>query len=235
MHETEELTKELKIAGKIGKVRYHAIAGLFERAVRAEIKSVFDRHGNQILMAVQGVNLCAAGSTVNSSTAIGYLLEEFITRQLPADYCKMTGSTTVAAADFHFADTGQIELYVNLKAEKATRSNKAVCAAGKLTKLYARNSKPKLMLIFKVCYDIDVRESTIRIRDFAPVFLESFILGYRDNLRKDQRNWSKTYKPESGRLLVPEGGPYGIAAIPDPDVVHHFVVQELPQLLKSSG
>ena len=231
----DSLSNYIETVGTIGQAEYQKIAELFEEKVLEEISLIWKKHKKKLLMKLQGVKLCTEGSTVNSSTAIGYIVEEFIVKQLPKEYGKMDGSTTNAVADFYWNDKSKVELYVNLKVDKSGKSNNAICAPNKLINLYGGNKKPKLMLIFKIIYSINEQKSTLNIEDFKTVFLESFIMEYRVKVSKDNRNWSKVHKPESGRLQIPtHKSDAPIKDIPSPDKVNDFVSIELPELLKKN-
>jgi len=232
--ENRELLKQyIDEVNTIGQAEYQKIAELFKNAVMEDINKIWAKHKSSILMELERVKLCTQDSTINSSTAIGYILEEFIIKQLPKEYDRFNGSTTIAAADFFWKDKSKIELYVNFKADKGGKSNNAVCAANKLINLYSQNKKPKLMLILKSVYSIDENHSRIHIKDVRSVFLESFLFEYKNKVSKDNRNWSKEFNPTSGRLQVPNGkSNSSIKGIPHPDEVNKFISEELPELLR---
>ena len=233
MMKRDELISYIEKVKTIDKAEYQKIAELFKDAVMEDIGEIWEKHKHNILMELEKIKLCTKDSTINSSTAIGYILEEFIIKQLPQEYARFVGSTTIAAADFFWKDKSKIELYVNFKADKGGKSNNAVCAANKLINLYSQNKKPKLMLIFKSVYAINEEKSLINIEEIRSVFLESFLFEYKKKVNKDNRNWSKEFNPASGRLQVPpHQSNASIKNIPTPDEVNKFITEELPKLLK---
>ena len=233
MRNREKLTKYLKKVKIIKQPEYQKIAELFKEAIMEDIEEIWKKHRHNIIMELEQIKLCTKDSTINSSTAIGYILEEFIIKQLPSEYDRFTGSTTIAVADFFWKDKSKIELYVNFKADKGGKSNNAICAANKLINLYSQNKKPKLMLIFKSIYKIDEEKSLINIEDIKSVFLESFLFEYKKKVNKDNRNWSNTFNPASGRLQVPpQQSNASIKNIPPPEEVNEFISEELLKLLE---
>lgn len=180
---------------------YQNVANHFQKLVESEIQSIWLKHNYKINLELNNVKLGLVGSTINGSTAIGYIMEEFLTRQLDDTiFQKPMNSTINSLYDFKYLDDSKIELMVNLKSEKNTSSNNAICAGTILVEHYLANNKPKLYLILKSCYSIDEQESIINISDSSSVFMESFLL---NGVSSDNRSWSKEFNPLSGRIQTP--------------------------------
>ena len=126
MNKRAELVAYLDNVGTIGQLEYQKIAELFKDAVMEDISAIFEKYKSSILIELERIKLCTKDSTINSSTAIGYMLEEFVIKQLPEEYCRFTGSTTIAAADFFWKDMSKVELYANFKADKAISAPKTL-------------------------------------------------------------------------------------------------------------
>lgn len=182
---------------------YQEVAKHFQVLVNETIKCIWLFHHSTIYFEMNQVKLALKGSSINNSTAIGYIVEEFIVRQLPDIFKKEKISTNNSAFDFKYLEDNILDLVVNLKAEKKGSSNKGICAGNILKDFYTSNNNPKLYLIAKSKYEIDEENSQLKIIDNNSIFLESFIL---DNLNADKRNWSADFKPLSGRLQTPSEG-----------------------------
>jgi hypothetical protein len=179
---------------------YQEIAKYFQILVDETIRCIWNFHNSSILFEMNQVKLALAGSSINSSTAIGYIVEEFIVRQLPNFFQKAQTSTNNSVFDFKYGEDKVLDLVVNLKAEKKGSSNKGICAGSILKEFYIANNKPKLYLIAKTKYEIDEKNSRLEIIGNNSIFLESFIMG---NVNADKRNWSADFNPLSGRLQTP--------------------------------
>lgn len=191
------ITKNLKPS--IFHKDYLKYALLFQELVMQDVEHILNKHKRTLYISINEVELAKKDSAINSSTAYGYIVEEFIVRQLPYYYKKPLENTNNSPFDFQLISDGKIHLYVNLKVEKDT--NNAVCAAGKLIDLYKSYKHPILYLILKLPYDIDESHSSLLINKPVSIYLESFITTY---VKADSRNWtSKEYKPLSGRLQTP--------------------------------
>jgi len=177
-------------------------------------------------MRLNKIPICLEGSAVNSSTAFGFIIEEFLVQQLSKkDYSKPTESTIASLYDFKFKIDDKIELLVNLKVEKAGGQNNGVCAGNILKNYYTKDSKPKLYLIVKSEYDINDKKSEVNFRGLSSVYLESF-LTKEGLLKSDSRNWSGTFNVLSGRLLLPSRDKLetlSVLDIPEPQDILKFM------------
>ena len=182
---------------------YILFAKLFQELVNQNVKEILEKHSYTLSIEINKIKLATKGSALNSSTAYGYILEEFIVKQLPSYYGLPVENTNNSAYDFMLKCDDVIDFYVNLKVEKD--SNRAVCAAKKLVNLYNSNNKPKLYLILKLAYNIDEDNSDLIITDQKCIYMESFIKEY---LVADRRNWSEIFNPLSGRIQTPNNNEF---------------------------
>ena len=177
---------------------YRKAASWFKGLVDNDIGTILSKHKNTIKLQANDIPLISPGSVVNSSTAIGFCVEEFIRKQLP-DYYVYPEKTATSAFDFKLEKEGVL-YFCNIKVDRG--NNNAVCAIKQLKKCYLVDSKPKLYLIFKLLYELDESAEKIVIFDTKSFFLENFIGTYQ---KSDKRNWSEEYNPDSGRLQSPSG------------------------------
>jgi hypothetical protein len=226
MGNKEELISYLKKVKTIGKEEYQKIAELFEKVVVEDVSEIWKKHKEKINMRLNDVPVCLEGSAVNSSTAFGFLIEEFLVQQLPKDeYFSSDGSTTTSAYDVKLKEDDKIELLVNLKVEKDGSSNNGVCAGNILKNYYDKNDKPKLYLILKSKYKIDEKNSNVLFKGIESLYLESFLT--KDGmLKSDSRNWSNIFNALSGRIQIPNKNnlkSIGIKDIPEPEKILRFM------------
>jgi len=226
MNEKEALVKYLKQVNSIGKEEYQEIAKLFQRLVIKDIQDIWVKHKKKIDMRLNKIPICLEGSAVNSSTAFGFIIEEFLVQQLSTkEYDKPKESTIASLYDFKFKMDDKIELLVNLKVERAGGSNSGICAGNILKNYYSKDDKPKLYLIVKSGYDINNKKSEVIFNGLSSVYLESFLIK-KNMLKSDSRNWSNTFNILSGRLQLPSKyklKEVGIIDIPKPQEILSFM------------
>jgi len=221
----KKLDDYLKNIKKIGLKEYREIARMFQFLVEKEIKKIWKLHNQKINMRLNKIPICLEGSAVNTSTAFGFIIEEFLTQQLPANYVNADQSTVNSVFDFRYKNNEKIELLVNLKVEKNTSNNNGIVAANILKNYYKRNNKPKLYLIFKSKYHIDEKQSVVLCDNTTNIFLESFIT-HPGQLKSDSRNWSNVYNVLSGRLQLPSNRDihnFNVETIPEPEKILEFM------------
>ena len=226
MGNKEELVAYLKKVKTIRKEEYQKIAELFEKVVVEDISEIWKKHKSKIDMRLNDIPVCLEGSAVNSSTAFGFLIEEFLVQQLSKEeYFTSEDSTTNSAYDVKLKEDDKIELLVNLKVEKDSSSNNGVCAGNILKNYYDKNDKPKLYLILKSKYKIDEKNSNVLFIGIESLYLESF-LTKEDLLKSDSRNWSNVFNALSGRIQIPNKtkmSKIGIKDIPEPETILRFM------------
>ncbi len=144
---------------------------------------------------------------IETSTAIGYCLEEFIVSKLidftnsnnEEDICILrdNGSTQNISYDCYSFFRNE-KFLINIKAEKGT--NNAISAIKQLYNDYVVVDKDiiKHFLVLKIHYDI--RDRKIVIDDIDGYFIEE--IDFSNGYCADKRNWSDNYKKVSARLEV---------------------------------
>ncbi len=238
MDSKKELYDFLNSITDIDQRTYQKIAQLFQKAVEEDILKIWEKHQKNIDMRLNNVPVCLPGSAVNSSTAFGFLIEEFLVQQLSKeDYFETVNSTVKSAFDFKLKKEDKIHLLVNLKVEKEGVSNNGVCAGNILKNFYDSDNKPKLYLILKSKYKIDENNSKVLFKGIESHYLEIFLTkeGY---LKSDSRNWSSEFNVLSGRIQLPNKNKLkelSIEDIPDPKKILSFMSIIGDKLLESKN
>ncbi len=167
--------------------------------IEEDINNIFQETNNKLILGFGNENLLELDDNcIQSSTAIGYCLEEFISKKLlntrPNFYKRETTSTQRSSYDL-YVEQNNIKILINLKANK--KNNNAIAALGQLYKDYmmTNSDDEKLFLIFKTNYFI--ANSQIHIKDFDSFFFEQC---HFSNMRTDNRSWSKINNNLSGRI-----------------------------------
>ncbi|TQC53953.1 hypothetical protein E1I18_01310 [Mycoplasmopsis mucosicanis] len=188
--------------------------------LRTEIDNIFKVYNYLIEIRAEDINvLKSKDSCIRSSTAIGYVLEEFIYQKLKnvMNYSKSfeifrnKSSTQSCSYDF-LVSSKKYDLLVNVKTENRNSANNAIAAINQLYKDYSKHillQKDFYYIILKIKYEIDTRSTNdneiiyldkVKITDFDIYSLEE--ISFDKGFTQDHRNWGKEYKPISGRLHI---------------------------------
>lgn len=193
----------------------------FYEAILSYTREIFKVYGNELELLLQDYNLLThPDNCLSSSTAIGYVMEEFLVSKLEIYTQNHTngngyriqrkpGRTTDASYDC-FSQLNNAEktsILINLKACRSKGANNAVAAITQLYKDYVESDpdQEKGFLILKVVYDIHIskrdNKRKIGIVNIDAYFLEEYDL-YNGHTQ-DYRAWSKDQKNRnSGRLQM---------------------------------
>lgn len=193
---------------------YYAHIKDFEDKILQYTREIFKVYGNELELKLEDHNLLEnEKGCLESSTAFGYLLEEFLVSKLerytkdhlkPKDYkiSRADGSTTNASYDCLSIIQDEIMALVNVKVSK--RANYAISAINILYNDYVvTNPKiQKCFMILKVHYSIRESEQDglrkIFIDNVTSFFLEE--VDFMKEHKQDHRSWSQNYNANSGRL-----------------------------------
>jgi hypothetical protein len=182
----------------------------FQAKITYYAKEIFKVYGNELQLCLEDYNLLAhENNCLESSTAFGYLLEEFLVSKLElfsqshtgTDYVikRADGSATASSYDC-FSVIGGLKALVNIKADK--QHNNAIAAINKLYADYVLPEQIKCYLILKVHYSIKISgrdgKRKIFIDDVNSFFLEE--IDFSGGHKQDHRNWSARFNANSGRL-----------------------------------
>lgn len=189
----------------------------FETEIKRICTEIFKVYGCELQLRLEEYNLLSnEHNCIQSSTAIGYIIEEFLVSKLEIYTStdnknkyrikRNADHTTDASFDCSALIDNQILALVNIKAQQKSRNNNAVSAINKLYNDYVENNpkKEKCFLVLKITYDYIVSEKDCQ-RKIHIITLDSYFLEELDfakNHHQDNRNWSENFNPDSGRLMV---------------------------------
>lgn len=177
-------------------------------------EEIFKVYGYELQLKLEDYNLLSNDNNcIQSSTSVGYIIEEFLVSKLEIytssqsqgkyKITRSKGSTTNASYDcFSYID--KLLAMINIKAVKQT--NNAISAINILYDDYVikKPNTEKCFLILKIFYNYDIskrdKQRKIFIKNIESFFLDE--IDFREEHEQDNRNWSKKYNPNSGRLQV---------------------------------
>lgn len=199
----------------------------FQSKLREYAANIFKTYGRELVLRLEEYNLLQnKHNCIESSTAIGFVLEEFLVSKLEmythcdsdSEYVinRFSGATASESFDCFSVKDG-IKFMVNVKAEKAgSNANNAIAAIEQLHRNYCKEEEAfeKCFILFKVHYSIkDAYEDDenrrakprhIYIDDLSSYALES--VDFSEEWSQDNRNWSQKEDGKktrnNGRLQV---------------------------------
>ena len=196
----------------------------FQQKITEYAWNIFKTYGKELVLRLEEYNLLQnEHNCIESSTAIGFVLEEFIVSKLEMythcsneDYRidRNDGATTQESFDC-FSIKNDIKFLVNVKAQRVGgNSNDAVAAINKLFDAYCIDSpeQNKSYILFKVMYSIgEGSEDTpytkakprhIYINDITTYCIEE--VDFSQGHQQDNRNWRNdgSSNKNNGRLKI---------------------------------
>lgn len=182
---------------------YKKLAEMYKNLVDSNVKLIWEKHKETLLMYINNVPICWKWSAVNTSTAFWYIIEEFINQQMLDCFSWNKGLTQRSAYDMIFKNHQDKSLLaINMKVEKNWSSNNWIVWWKSLQDFYLLNEDiPKLYLIVKSKYSINEEKSEVNIIWYESFYLESFLINY--NFKTDHRSWKKEYEESSSRIQAP--------------------------------
>ena len=179
---------------------------------------IFRVYGNELMLRLEDYNLLQnTNNCIETSTATGFIMEEFIISKLEiytstfdgvenVKVLRVTNCSTVDNSFDCYVEYRDIYVMVNIKVEKFGSDNNAVAAINKLYQDYvidqAEREKGFLVLKTKYFFAQSVRDGQkkIFVDGIEGYWLEEFdfSLGHQH----DNRNWSNEFNPNSGRLQL---------------------------------
>lgn len=169
------------------------------------IFSVYDR---ELKMYLEEYNILSRkNNNIESSTAIGYVLEEFVVAKLSAftNKKKNTKLLVVPAESPHlsydcFCLFKDVKFIINIKAEKD--ANNGVAAINKLYNDYCKDDICKSFAVCKIVYDFadENKDRKIEIKDYSCYSIEE--VDFSQGHMQDNRSWSTKQNLNSGRLVI---------------------------------
>jgi len=190
-----------------------------QNKIQEYITTILKVYGNELLLLLEDYNLLQnPHNCIESSTAPGFILEEFIISKLAIFtqnhdgekeiiIKRNNGSTTASSYDC-YVDFKNTKVLINHKAEKEGGTNAGIAAINKLYNDYVlcetKQEKAFLVLKLKYKYIISPKDNQRKffISNVYSFFLEE--IDFSKEHKQDHRNWSKDFKSSSGRLMVDE-------------------------------
>ncbi len=190
--------------------------------------NIFNVYGNELILRLEEYNLLThPNNCLESSTAPGFIIEEFLSSKLeiftnaraqnnlttPAKQNNFIIQRAIGATSFSydcFCNYGDTLFMINIKAEKSGSNNNAVAAINRLYTDYCCNEpkQEKAFLVLKIHYSYGSSANKptgsngrcILIDKIESYFLEEidFSVGHK----QDHRNWSINNNLNSGRLQI---------------------------------
>jgi DNA (cytosine-5-)-methyltransferase len=195
-------------------MKYYEKIKIAQEKITEYTTQIFKVYGNELLLRLEEYNLLKdENNCLESSTAIGFIIEEFLVSKLRIYTEEHKGDEliidksarkTVNSSYDCFSNYKDIFIMINVKVEKS--ENNAVASINKLYKDYVEKDPEieKAYLILKIKYDYGIsikdNQRKIFIEGLDSYYLEEF--DFSKGHSQDYRNWSKDFKPESGRLQL---------------------------------
>lgn len=194
---------------------YEKIKFVKEKVV-SYLNEIFKVYGNELLLSLEEYNLLQnKNNCIESSTATGFIMEEFVVSKLET-YTQSHNNIDdirIERIESHGTQTTSYDCYVNyqnvffminVKVDKG--NNNAVSAINILHNDYVLTNpnQEKSFLVLKTKYTFGesakTKERKILIKGISVYALEEvdFSIGHK----QDHRNWSEQFNPASGRLQV---------------------------------
>lgn len=196
----------------------------FKGAIEGYLKNIFQVYGMELELRLEELNLLDNPQNgLETSTAIGYILEEFLVSKLEIyTGCflvngedgfrinRRNGATTEASFDC-YGMNDDIMVLINIKSSKGGEaSNAAVAAIHRMVEDYVNTNPPqkKAFMVLKISYDIGKSKNPltphrkIRIMGISSFYIDEIDISKEH--RQDNRSWSKKSDSNSGRLIVSE-------------------------------
>ncbi len=183
------------------------------------LKEIFKVYGNELLLQLEQYNLLEnPHNCIETSTAPGFIMEEFIVSKLEiytashdgvndVKILRLANQTTVNSSYDCYAYYKNLFVMINIKIQKDGSANNAVSAINILHRDYVELSpqQEKAFLILKTHYTfgrsaIDSQRK-IKVNGIECYCLEE--IDFSKGHKQDNRNWSANFNANSGRLQIP--------------------------------
>lgn len=200
-------------------MKYYEKLRYVQNKIQEYITTILKVYGNELLLLLEDYNLLQnPKNCIESSTAPGFILEEFIISKLAIFtqshdseteiVIKRNDSSTTTSSYDCYVDFKGVKILINHKAEKEGSNNAGIAAINKLHSDYVLSDpkQEKAFLVLKLGYKYIISEKDNQ-RKFFISSIKSFFLeevDFSKEHKQDHRNWSAEFKVSSGRLMVDE-------------------------------
>lgn len=204
---------------------YYQKSLFFQEKLKEYAWCIFKTYGRELVLRLEEYNLLQNRyNCIESSTAIGFVLEEFLVSKLEMfTHCsesvyvidRFVGATASESFDC-FSIMEGMKYMVNVKAEKNGQANNALAAITQLHRNYCLENpeQEKNFVLFKVKYSIQEAYEDSEYRRAKPrcIYidgLDTYCLeevDFSQGHRQDNRSWSQPGEGRSnrnnGRLMI---------------------------------
>lgn len=188
---------------------YYEKVSDFQEKLKHYANCIFKAYGKELVLRLEEYNLLQnKHNCIESSTAIGFVLEEFLVSKLEmfthcdgdSEYIidRFVGATASESFDC-YSIKDNMKYMVNVKAEKVGSSNAAVAAISQLYRNYCQEevNKDKCFILFKIKYSIkdayeDDEHRRAKPRHLYIDLLESYNIesvDFSNGWSQDNRSW----------------------------------------------
>ncbi|WP_322875502.1 hypothetical protein RNN91_01480 [Mycoplasmopsis felis] len=181
---------------------------LFQEKLLTYVQDIFDKSNWELELKLNDFNLLGKQSIIESSTVIGYCIEEYLTKKLN-DYTinkeikiQRLIESNKYSYDCLYENDSDVFL-INIKLEK--KNNNAIAAISQLISDYEywiNKNKQVHFMVLKINYSFnkDSENRKIVINELKSFYLEE--INFANGHLQDHRNWSSNYNANSGRLII---------------------------------
>ncbi|MDO5564179.1 MAG: hypothetical protein Q4F88_03015 [Eubacteriales bacterium] len=200
--------------------KYYETICEVKKKIKQYLDTIFQVSGDELLLELEHYNLLSnKNNCIETSTAIGFLLEEYVTSKLSIYTSKFKNepnevvitklandNSTLNSSYDCYAKYKNILFLINIKVQKNTSHNYAVAAINILYNDYVVEDpdQEKAYLILKTHYSFNDSptdgERKIAINKTECYALEE--VDFSEGHMQDHRNWSEEFNPNSGRLQI---------------------------------
>lgn len=231
--------------------KYYDAIKRFKCKVEEYVHSILEEYDYEIRLLFNDCNLLARkDNAIETSTAIGYLFEEFIVSKLifhtknnstTSNEFKIlanTASTTSLSYDCHsIINYGKKNIFamINIKTEKGASSNAAIAAITQLHEDYCLENPDqyKCFMVLKLKYSFEKEgdNRVISVNGVESYFLEE--LDFSKGHIQDHRSWSGMTNYNSGRLRINRRF-YDEHKLPESEISYHRLFMDLDSLFENN-
>lgn len=200
--------------------KYYEIICEVKEKIKNYLDTIFQVSGDELLLELEHYNLLSnKNNCIETSTATGFLMEEYITSKLSIYTAKFKDNVnevrilklsddkpTIRSSYDCYAKYKGILFLINVKVEKNSAKNNGVAGIGMLYDDYvvSNPTQEKSYLILKTHYSFNNSqidgERKIKINETECYALEE--IDFSEGHLQDYRNWSEEFNQNSGRLQI---------------------------------
>lgn len=195
---------------------YYEKQNIVKREVEQYVKEIFKVYGDELILKLEDYNLLEdENNCIKTSTAIGFVIEEFIVNKLKiysqnhkdedmkVKIKRHTVGTVNSSYDC-YCEFKNVFFMINVKVNRG--QNNAVAAINILHRDYVEENPniEKSYMVLKINYEIGRSkidyQNKILIKGIKSYFIEE--IDFSSGHKQDNRNWSSNFNKNSGRLQI---------------------------------